>query len=87
MDSIFDGNTEESTRMNLNDWSIYCKIVYNKATVALADAAWPLSFEEWQTFLLQARPGAGSYKRFQGVFGNVCEVAVRYWARKRGMAS
>ena len=44
LDSLFAGNTEESTRMKLNDWSICCKILYKKAIVTLADAAWPPSY-------------------------------------------
>ena len=34
---------------------------------------------------MNARERTASYKRFQGMVGNVCEVAVRHWYQKKGV--
>ena len=46
---------------------------------------WPPSAECWVRFLLEARARVSSYKRFQGVVGNVCEVANRFWSKRLGV--
>ena len=46
---------------------------------------WPPSAECWVRFLLEARARVSSYKRFQGVLGNVCEVANRFWSKRLGV--
>jgi len=43
------------------------------------------SVECWVRFLLQARMRVSNYKRFQGVVGNVCEVANRFWSKEEGV--
>ena len=49
------------------------------------DIAWPPSRDEWLRYLAEAREKTASYKRFQGVVGNVCEVTKRYWYHKLGV--
>ena len=85
VDTLFMGNTEETTRMKLGDWCLFCKILSRGAVPEVHDMQWPPCFEDWTRFLLEARVRVSSYKRFQGVVGNVCEVANRYWSKKVGV--
>ena len=75
MSPLFRGNTEEGLRMKLGDWTLYCKLVYNGSIPKIREVQWPLPAECWVQFLLEARVRVSSYKRFQVVIGNVCEVA------------
>lgn len=77
------GNTEETMRMKLGDRSLFCKILYRGAVPDIEEMQWPPCLEDWTKFLLEARMRGSSYKRFQGVVGNVCEMANRLWSKKR----
>ena len=81
VDSLFKENTEEGSRMKLGDWTLYCRLVYSKSIPETKDVQWPASAECWVCFLLVARVHVSSHKRFQGVVGNVCEVADRFWSK------
>ena len=83
--SLFAGNTEESTRMKLGDWTLYCKLMYKGRIPEVKEIQWPPNHESWVSFLLQARVQVSSYKRFQGVVGNICEVANRFWSQELGV--
>lgn len=83
--SVFAGNTEESTRMKATDWLKYCNILHPGGQSDIALVGWPPSVDGWVKFLLALRPTVGSYKRFQGVVGNVIEVATRFWSQRRDM--
>ena len=87
VNSIFTGNTEESTRMKLADWMKYCHATHQESTRSIADVQWPPSCDTWVIFLLETRPMVGSYKRFLGVIGNVVEVATRYWSKQLNKSS
>ena len=78
--SLFKANSEEGTRMNQGDWYLFCRLIYGKAIPKFEDVLWPPGRDAWLDFLLELRPQVSSYKRFQGVIGNVCEVANRYWS-------
>lgn len=83
--SVFAGNTEESTHMKATDWLKYCNILHPGGQSDIALVGWPPSVDGWVKFLLALRPTVGSYKRFQGVVGNVIEVATRFWSQRRDM--
>ena len=79
--SLFKGDTEEGTRMKLGDWYLFCRLMYGKDIPRFANVTWPPGRDDWLEFLVDLRPQVSSYKCFQGVIGNVCEVANRYWSR------
>ena len=81
--SLFKANTEEGTRMKQGDWYLYCRMMFGKGIPRFEDVRWPPERDAWLEFILDLRPQVSSYKRFQGVIGNVCEVANRYWSRER----
>ena len=85
VESLFMGNTDENTRMKLGDWVLYCKVMYKGSIPEFQDVQWPPSAGCWLHFLLEARVLVSSYKRFQGVVGNVCEVADCFWSKKQGV--
>ncbi len=85
VNTLFMGNTEETTRMKLGDWSLFCKIMFRGAVPDIDEMQWPPCLEDWTRFLLEARVRVPSYKGFQGVVGNVCEIANRHWSKKRGV--
>ena len=85
VESLFMGNTEEGTRMKLGDWMLYCRVVHKGSIPKFQDVQWPPSAGNWLHFLFEARTLVSSYKRFQGVVGNVCEVANRFWSKKLGL--
>ena len=85
VERLFLGNTEEGSRMKLGDWTLYCKLMYKGSIPEIRDVQWPPSAECWTRFLLEARVRVSSYKRFQGVVGNVCEVANRFWSKELGV--
>lgn len=86
IDTLFQGNTEEGTLMKIGDWKLYCNIVHSGQLPEICDITWPPSCEQWKHFLAHARERTASYKRFQGMVGNTCEVAVRYWYKKQNVA-
>lgn len=86
IDILFQGNTEEDTLMKVGDWKLYCNIVHPGQLPEIWDITWPPSCEQWKQFLAHARERTASYKQSQGVVGNICEVAVRYWYRKHNVA-
>lgn len=61
---VFSSNTEEGTSTKLGDWVMFCNIVHTKA-IGVQECPWPPSREEWQQYLLTARPQLSSYPRFQ----------------------
>ena len=71
--------------MKLGDWTLYCRLMYKGSIPDIKDVMWPPSVECWVRFLLEARVRVSSYKRFQGVVGNVCEVANRFWSKETGV--
>ena len=79
VDSLFLGNTEEGTRLKVGDWTLYCRLMYGDRIPEILDVVWPPQPECWVRFLVEARLQVSTYKRFQGVVGNVCEVANRFW--------
>ncbi len=86
VNTLFQGNTEEGSRMKLGDWTLYCNIVHGGLLPEIQDIQWPPTCDDWKFFLVNARERTASYKRFQGMVGNVCEVAVRYWYKLKGVA-
>ena len=86
VDTLFQGNTEEGSRMKLGDWALYCNVLHGGQLPEIQDIQWPPTCEDWKFFLVHARERTASYKRFQGMVGNVCEVAVRYWYKQKGVA-
>ena len=71
--------------MKSGDWTLYCKVMYKGSIPEFQEVQWPPSGGCWLRFLLQARVLVSSYKRFQGVVGNVCKVANRFWSQERAM--
>ena len=86
VESLFEGNTEESTRMKLGDWTLFCKVMYKRKIPEFQEVQWPPNSSCWLRFLFEARGAVSSYKRFQGVLGNVCEVADRFWSTRLGVS-
>jgi len=86
VDTLFQGNTEEGSRMTLGDWTLYSNIVHGGQLPEIHDIQWPRTCDDWKVFLVHARERTASYKRFQGMVGNVCEVVVRYWYKQKGVA-
>ena len=80
--SLFAGNTEESTRTKFGDWVLACGILYPGIPPQIDDVAWPPARDEWLRFLAEARERTASYKRFQGVVGDLCELTKRHWFHK-----
>ena len=79
--SLFMANTEEGTRTKQADWFLFCRLTYGKDIPKVHDWEWPLIKDAWLDFVLALRRQVSSYKRFQCVIGNVCEVANRYWSQ------
>ena len=86
VNTLFQGNTEEGTRTKFGDWVLFCDIVHPGPTPEVQEVIWPPSCESWKMYLMEARQRTHSYKRFQGMVGNVCEVAVRYWYKQKGLS-
>ena len=82
VESRFLGTTEEVSRMKFGDWTLYCKLMYTGSIPEITDVVWPPASQCWVRFLFEARVRVSSYKRFQGVVGNVCEVADRFWSKE-----
>lgn len=61
-------------------WMMFCRIVYGGKIPKLSDITWPVPKSDWEDFLCQARPKVSSFKRFQCVVGNVCELGNRYFS-------
>ena len=85
INTLFRSNTEEGTRMKQGHWYLFCRLMYGKDIPNFGDVSWPPGRDAWLDFVLDLRPQVSSYKRFQGVIGNVCEVANRYWSRELGI--
>lgn len=71
--------------MKLGDWTLYCKVMFKGNIPELKAVKWSPSSNCWKRFFLEARVRVSSYKRFQGLIGNVCEVADRYWSKELGV--
>ena len=85
VDSLFLGDTEEGTRLKVGDWTLYCRLMYGDRILEILDVVWPPNPACWVRFVFEARLQVSSYKRFQGVVGNVCKVANRFWSKERGV--
>ena len=68
--------------MKLGDWTLCSKLIHKGSIPEIRDVKWRPGVQCWVHFLLKAR--VCSYKRFQGVVGNVCEVADRFGAGGEG---
>ena len=83
VESLYLGNTEESSRMKIGDWMLYCRVMHMGSIPEFQDVQWPPSAGCWLQF--EARKLVSSHKCFQGVVSNVCEVADRFWSNKLGV--
>lgn len=62
VETLFQGNTEEGSRMKLGDWTLYCKLMYKGSIPEIKGVVWPPSTECWTRFLLMASVRFSSYK-------------------------
>lgn len=83
VDAIFQCNTEEGTKTKTRDWRTYANFMYGQDIPEVHDVSWPPSQDKWVDFLVHARSVVLSYPRFQGMVGNVCEAANRFWSTQR----
>lgn len=81
--ALFGGNTEEATSGRKGDWLLFCRALYPEALPALQDVQWPPEMAAWEQFLRQARSDVASEVALKRVVSNVCQVAIRYWTRRR----
>ena len=79
-------NTETGRDIKVADWLMYTQIVHNQA-ISVQDVTWPPSRDDWQKFVLAARPKVSSYDRFKKVVGNVKSIGIRYWSQQRNILS